>query len=113
MQVGELIERGFFSIIKVMRLKKVLQILIILLISLTAFSEEKQKLTEIDFLLDLVSGYLNQGKIDEAEEILKRLNISFPDNYDIRLYKGIVLLIKKNYEAAYEELHKIENSLEA
>jgi len=44
---------------------------------------------------------------------LKRLNISFPDNYDIRLYKGIVLLIKKNYEAAYEELHKIENSLEA
>jgi len=62
MQVGELIERGFFSIIKVMRLKKVLQILIILLISLTAFSEEKQKLTEIDFLLDLVSGYLNQGE---------------------------------------------------
>jgi tetratricopeptide (TPR) repeat protein len=85
----------------------------LMIVTLPIFAQETQKpITEVEFLFDLIAGYLDSGKVDEAEEILKKLGASFPENYDIRLFQGIVFCLRGDYESAHEEFRNIENSLE-
>jgi len=65
-----------------------------------------------DFVLDVVALYINVGEIDEAMDILKKLRATFPEDYDIRLYLGIALCEKQDYELAFKEFQKIEKALD-
>ncbi|MGD8536824.1 MAG: tetratricopeptide repeat protein, partial [Candidatus Aminicenantes bacterium] len=49
---------------------------------------------------------------DDAIVCLEKLMDIYPTDYDIRLYKGMALFKKQDYEAAYKEFHEIERALE-
>ena len=54
---------------------------------------------------------INDGKLDEAIEILKRDLKIRPWNHDLRLYLGISYFLKNEREIAFKELEKIEKEL--
>jgi tetratricopeptide (TPR) repeat protein len=64
-----------------------------------------------DFVLDVVALYLNVEETDEALEVLERLRATFPDDYDLKLYLGVALCKKHDYDAAFKEFQEIENML--
>lgn len=80
--------------------------------SLLMLPQNRKEGTGVDFQLSLVSRYLSLGMIDEARNILDKAMASFPENHDIRLYRGIALCMEKNYESAYKDFKTIENSLD-
>lgn len=84
------------------------------LISPTRGSAQKAKeaAEATDFALDLVALYLNVEGTDEAIVCLEKLMDIYPTDYDIRLYLGIALFKKQDFEAAYKEFHEIERVLE-
>ena len=84
----------------------------LVLISQTFAQKTKEDVEATDFVLDVAALYLNVGEIDESIEILEKLRATFPEDYDIRLYLGIALCEKQDYESAFEEFQKIENALE-
>ena len=84
-----------------------------MIVTLPIFAQETQEtMTEVEFLFDLIAGYFNSGKVDEGEEILRKLGASFPENYDIRLFQGMACCLKGDHESARKEFLKIENSIE-
>lgn len=95
--------------------KKILSIIFIIL-SIFAphiYTEKEEGEISQDFLLDLIKSYLNSGNTKGAVELLNRLNSLYPENYDVRLWRGVAFLIEKDYERAFEELKKVEDSIEA
>jgi len=89
-------------------------IIVALLICISYVSAQKspEDVQATDFVLDVVALYLNVGEIEEALEVLKRLRATFPDDYDLKLYSGVALCKKHDYEAAFKEFQKIENTLD-
>ena len=84
-----------------------------LIFSARGFAQKsKLDVDATDFVLDLVALYLNVEEIDEALERLEKLTAIYPGDYDIRLYMGIALFIKQDFEAAYKEFYDIERALE-
>lgn len=84
-----------------------------LIFSARGFAQKsKLDVDATDFVLDLIALYLNVEEIDEAIERLEKLIDIYPGDYDIRLYMGIALFIKQNFEAAYKEFYEIERMLE-
>lgn len=80
---------------------------------LEIFSEDKErKATNIDLQVNLVTRYLGLGMVNEAMSILDQLMTSFPENYDIRLYRGIAFCMKKDYQSADEEFNRIDSALD-
>lgn len=63
-----------------------------------------------DFVLDVVALYLNVEEIDDALEVLERLRDTFPEDYDVKLYLGVALCKKHDYEAAFKEFQEIDNT---
>ncbi|MEW6457178.1 MAG: tetratricopeptide repeat protein [Acidobacteriota bacterium] len=95
--------------------KKMKLIFVIFFLTVTfqiSAQDKEGDLINKDFLLDLVAGLLKLDRIDEAVDVLNKLSASFPENYDIRLYRGIALCMKKDYESAFYEFQKIDNSLD-
>jgi tetratricopeptide (TPR) repeat protein len=88
-------------------------ITVALLICISYVSAQKspEDVQATDFVSDVVALYLNVGETEEALEILKRLRATFPDDYDLKLYLGVALCKKHDYEAAFKEFQKIENTL--
>ncbi|MEW6455962.1 MAG: tetratricopeptide repeat protein [Acidobacteriota bacterium] len=86
--------------------------LIIIISDFVSAQRIKYESGNVDFLLDLVNGYLNLGMVDEAIDILKKLKDSFPMNYDIDLFLGISFYLKKDFESAFKEFLKIEDEIE-
>lgn len=72
----------------------------------------KEAVEATDFVLDMAALYLNVEEIDEAIGCLEKLMAIYPTDYDIRLYMGIALFKKQDFEAAYKEFHEIERALE-
>jgi tetratricopeptide (TPR) repeat protein len=54
---------------------------------------------------------IDQGKNDEAVEILQRILEASPDNYNAKLYLGIALYLKDDIEAAFQIFHEIDKEL--
>ena len=64
-----------------------------------------------DSVLKSACRLINDGKLDEAIEILKRDLKIRPWNHDLRLYLGISYFLKNEREIAFKELEKIEKEL--
>jgi len=90
-------------------------IIITLLVFFSPASAQKrpEDVEATDFVLDVVALYLNTGEIDEAIDILSNLRASFPEDFDVRLYLGIALCRKNDYETAFKEFEKIEKTLDS
>jgi len=54
---------------------------------------------------------IDEGRIDEAVEILQRILEASPDNYNAKLYLGIALYLKDDAEAAFQIFHEIDKEL--
>jgi len=63
------------------------------------------------FVLDVAALYLNVGEIDNALDYLKNLRDTFPSDYDVRLYLGLALCKKQDYESAFKVFREIEQIL--
>jgi tetratricopeptide (TPR) repeat protein len=84
---------------------------LLICISYVSAQKSPEDVQATDFVSDVVALYLNVGETEEALEILKRLRATFPDDYDLKLYLGVALCKKHDYEAAFKEFQKIENTL--
>lgn len=60
---------------------------------------------------DLGYAYLQLGKLNRAKDCLKSALESFPENYNIRFYLGVVYLIDEDYDLAAEEFKTIEENV--
>ncbi len=60
---------------------------------------------------DIGFAYLQLGDLKKAEENLKKALSLHPYNYNARFYLAVTLLMNKDFEAAQEELVKIENDI--
>lgn len=60
---------------------------------------------------DLGYAYLQLGKFNRAKDCLESALGSFPENYNIRFYLGVIYLIDKDYVLAAEEFKKIEENV--
>ncbi|MDH4218375.1 MAG: tetratricopeptide repeat protein [Candidatus Aminicenantes bacterium] len=88
-------------------------IIVFLIFTSQAFAQKSPKDIEAtDFVLDVAALYLNVGEIDKALDYLKNLGETFPSDYDIRLYSGMALCKKQDYDSAFEVFREIEKALE-
>ncbi len=62
-------------------------------------------------MLDVAALYLNVGEIDKALDYLKNLRATFSADYDVRLYLGMALCKKQDYDSAFKVFSEIEKIL--
>jgi len=84
---------------------------VLVFVSQTFAQKNKEDVEATDFVLDLITLYLNVGEIDEAINALEKLRNLYPEDYDVQLYLGIAHFRKQDYDSAFKVFREIEKIL--